>query len=1135
MHARHPPCFSLIEQTNSTKNTTTTYPNPRKPRLNFTSLYSGSHSPHHLPLFLSMAGKPLSGKTTSASAASTSSSSSSGDARFLHDIETLSKALSLNPPSKSRLNPSRRSLPPPPSAARSNSGANPTLKGSIWRSLKSLSHIGQRRLDCVFSLHVKSIESLPSSLEGSSLSVHFHPSSSSSSTTLSTRPVKASRGLAQFDETLNYRSTIYVKSSVYKTHAAKYEARQFSIHVTCAGTDLGRHTIDLTRLLPLTIAELEAESKIEEEEGEGEEKGKWSTSFRLTGRAHGGKLNVSFGYSLIGSGENRERKIGEILNEKHARLEKEKALPSFVRNRNRTRAIEEVKMLHELLPFVKPVVSGLSTKRETDKECENGEVDTGMKQCELHGESDVGKKEVVDESSPEPKYCTSVEPTNQMGMQISVDNNTDFTVIEQGIEIETKDQDEKDSTAEGSVQNDRDLKENQTTQESEESVLEELESIFENLSFLEYPNLEENNKLHKNLTQEDVDPSFTSPSLKRSHSFDAVTESVASEFLTMLGLDHSPFGQGSDSEPDPDSPRERLLRQFEKESLATGSGLLGLDCEEDSIETEDEGIRIEDSLEKDVENGMSIEENDLDFDFTSLIQEAELEMPISKAKLLEDAETEALMRKFGLDENSFYNSPPAATCKGAGFGSPIRLPPDDPIELPPLLDGVGPFVQTKSGGFLRSMNPDLFKNSKTGGSLVMQASSPIVVPAEMGGGVMDILQKLASVGIEKLSRQASKLMPLEDITGTTMQQLICEAGPCLEESYNRSSSKRKRKGIDSAASTGGEVASSSEYVSLENLAPLAMEKIEALSIEGLRIQSGMSDEEAPSNITPQSIGDISALEGKISQNALSLGLEGTAGLQLLDIKSKEVEDVDGLMGLSLTLDEWMKLDSGLIEDEGEITDRTAKILAAHHANSVNMVHDGQKKGKRGRRWGLLGNNFTVAIMVQLRDPLRNFEPVGAPMLALIQVERVFVPPKLKVYGNVSLKVDTETGEENKTEKKELVTEEIKMVEEGEVASVSQYKINEVHVAGFKTEPEPVPDKKNPWSNGLQQQSGSRWLIAAGMGKGNKHPLLNSKVGNSSNTKPGKGDSLWSISSRVQGNGSKRNPNILLSNKTGRIR
>jgi hypothetical protein len=348
--------------------------------------------------------------------------------------------------------------------------------------------------------------------------------------------------------------------------------------------------------------------------------------------------------------------------------------------------------------------------------------------------------------------------------------------------------------------------------------------------------------------------------------------------------------------------------------------------------------------------------------------------------------------------------------------------------------------------------------------------------------------------------------------------------------------RKKGKGFDSSAYTGGAVASS-EYVSLEDLAPLAMEKIEALSIEGLRIQSGMSDEEAPSNITPQSIGDVSALEGKISQNALSLGLEGTGGLQLLDIKPKEGEDVDGLMALSLTLDDWMRFDSGLILEEGEITEQTAKILAAHHANSVNLVHDGQKKGKQGRRmWGLLGNNFTVAIMVQLRDPLRNFEPVGAPMLSLIQVERVFVAPKPKVYGNVAFKADMEMDEERETESKELVIEEDKKKVEGEeAATVPQYKINEVHVAGFQTEPALVPDKKNPWSNGLQQQSGSRWLIAAGMGKGNKHPLLSSKTGNSSSAKSGKGDALWSISSRVQGNGSRRNPNIWLSSKAGRMK
>ena len=176
----------------------------------------------------------------------------------------------------------------------------------------------------------------------------------------------------------------------------------------------------------------------------------------------------------------------------------------------------------------------------------------------------------------------------------------------------------------------------------------------------------------------------------------------------------------------------------------------------------------------------------------------------------------------------------------------------------------------------------------------------------------------------------------------------------------------------------------------------------ALSIEGLRIHSGMSDMDAPSNISAQSIGDISTLRGKGVDISGSLGLEGTGGLQLQDIKESGDDDDEGLMSLSLSLDEWMRLDSGEIdEDDDQISVRTSKILAAHHANSLESIRGGSKGERRrgkgsSRKCGLLGNNFTVALMVQLRDPLRDYEPVGAPMLALIQVERVFVPPRPKI-------------------------------------------------------------------------------------------------------------------------------------------
>ncbi|EPS57273.1 hypothetical protein M569_17546, partial [Genlisea aurea] len=309
-----------------------------------------------------------------------------------------------------------------------------------------------------------------------------------------------------------------------------------------------------------------------------------------------------------------------------------------------------------------------------------------------------------------------------------------------------------------------------------------------------------------------------------------------------------------------------------------------------------------------------------------------------------------------------------------------------------------------------------------------------------------------------------------------------------------------------------------EYVSLKDLAPLAMDKIEALSIEGLRIQCGMTDEDAPSNISDQCVGRLSASKGKNAAatdvvRGGSLGLDdGTCGLQLMDVKRNDdgQDGVDdGLMSLSLTLEEWMKLDSGEIDLADE---QTSKVLAAHHATSLDQFR-GRSKKRRGRKCGLLGNNFTVALMVQLHNPLRNYESVGAPMLALIQVERVFVPPKPKIHSTVSM-AETHGSSSSSSSSSETVEEE-------EEAIIPRYKISEVHVAGLNVAAAKDGKKeKQLWGGSKNRQLSSRWLLANGMGKKtNKHPLLKSK--------PDDDDTLWSISSGGRGlkNSHIRKPNI----------
>ncbi|KAK1418623.1 hypothetical protein QVD17_27768 [Tagetes erecta] len=1007
--------------------------------------------------------------------------------RLLNDIDAISKALYQDQTTKE----SRITSKPPLSETKSKS-KDPFFKEKKsswgWNTFKSLTHIRNKRFNCSFSLQVHSIEGLPVSFDNRMVCVKWKRRDGE----LSTRPVKVLQGVVQFEELMTHTCSVYGSRSG-PHHSAKYEAKHFLLYASLLGDpglDLGKHRVDLTRLLPLTLEELESEKS----------SGKWTTTYRLSGIAKGASMNVSFGYSVVGNSRSPVKISGQ------SEIKRGQSLPV-------SSPVDDIKDLHEILPVSKSELSE--------------SVNMLYKKLEEEEEKSIISVDYETQST---------EPSNQDSNATGPDYSdviSVFSVMEKGIEYPTKEnvEQEKEGFDGSTFEPDLDVKslpvkesESQkeecaliesNTKEQEfgdkELLLQELELALNNVADIkeESDSQEENETLKESgFPSEEMGNLQLKISYKekgKSLELDYATEAVANDFLDILGIEHSPFSLTSESESN--SPRERLLRQFEKESMANGSIFnFNIDDDDDDV-------------------------NDVDI----LRLTPEEPHNKTKASILEDMETEALMREWGLNKNAFQGSP-------GGSVGPVDPPFEESLNLPPLGEGLGSFVQTSNGGFLRSMNPEIFKDAKSGGNLIMQVSSPVVVPAEMGSGIMDVLQCLASVGIEKLSMQANKLMPLEDISGKTMQQIAWETTPSLEAPQMQHSLQQDPVVGQVSVSHGSkkyEVGmADQEYVSLEDLAPLAMDKIEALSIEGLRIQSGMSDKDAPSNISPKSIGEISAFEGKKVNFDGSLGLEGTGGLQLLDVKNNSDgngDDMDGIMGLSVTLDEWMRLDSGEINDGDEISERTSRILAAHHASDLVRA----RRGKGSRKGGLLGNNFTVALMVQLRDPLRNFEPVGTPMLALVQVERVFVPPKPKIYSSIfSLsnkpeEIDDEIDEVKVEEKKVDVEEEKVCVEETDL--VPQFKITEVHVAGVKTEP--VPNKKPLWgSNTKQQQAGSRWLAANGMGKKNpKHPLMKSKVGGGSDKS---GGSLWSISSKGKGSMKAdppvRNPNVIIPNETVKL-
>lgn len=279
------------------------------------------------------------------------------------------------------------------------------------------------------------------------------------------------------------------------------------------------------------------------------------------------------------------------------------------------------------------------------------------------------------------------------------------------------------------------------------------------------------------------------------------------------------------------------------------------------------------------------------------------------------------------------------------------------------------------------------------------------------------------------------------------------------------------------------------FLSTTDFACLAMNGIEALLIDGLRIQCGMSDEDAPSCIRTHS-----------------------AGLQLSDVRDG-ANDIDELMDLSVTLDEWLNLDNGIIDDEDQISLHTVKT--AHHSQCIDfvsgtLIREVSCDKASGKTHTLLRNNFTVALMVLLRDPLRNYEPVGTSMLALFQVERIFGHVKPKIYSAMRDRNERTDGEANSEE--EEVT--VKRGEEKEEykETTPWFKLSEVHLAGLNAE----LGKNHPWGSRTQQQSGNRWLLASGMAKSKKYSLSNSKAIVISNRlgpkKVQNEDVLWSITS-----------------------
>ncbi|KAE8663155.1 Light-independent protochlorophyllide reductase subunit B [Hibiscus syriacus] len=608
----------------------------------------------------------------------------SDNGQLLRDIEEISKALYLHKPSSKPLISTSDFSSKSVRSTRLSESDKDKKSSSSWdwkKPLKALTHIMQHRFHICFFLHVHSIEGLTACLNDFNLFVYWKRKDE----LLSTRAVRVLDGIAEFEEILMYKCLVYGSKS--RPHnLAKYESKLFLISasvVDMPGHDIGKHWIDLTRLLPLSLDDLEGEKG----------SGKWTTSFNLSGKAKGATLNVSFMVmkenlvessgdmnvshfvNLTETGSSTMGEIGVLHASKgNEMLQHCGTVPSNV---NRRSLSVDVKFGTEVFPNL-----GLELSKSISILYQK------FNEESLDGSSGLDKLS---------EHLEPLKPDSKSAKNIDEYENNEFFVIEQGVEmclkdpttieqsgiqtidassIETINVDEILKDCDKDIDEEADpvskmsrfsrmveavvddhVKEKSNTYSSafsdklvtESSISESpstLDEFIEHEKFMEAKSYYGASKLTKKL-----------PSL------DDLADTVASDFLKMLEIEHDPFSFNSDSALE--SPRERLLREFEKEALASGGFIL------DFVETGEEEFNSPIP-------GPCCGDNYEDFAFPSVMpgKEQKIERLSLKGqravKAIEDLDTGALMHKGSLDDKVFQSP----HVRSDGFGSPIMLSPE---------------------------------------------------------------------------------------------------------------------------------------------------------------------------------------------------------------------------------------------------------------------------------------------------------------------------------------------------------------------------------------------------------------------------------------------------------------------------
>ncbi|KAL6656456.1 hypothetical protein ACP70R_007282 [Stipagrostis hirtigluma subsp. patula] len=369
-----------------------------------------------------------------------------------------------------------------------------------------------------------------------------------------------------------------------------------------------------------------------------------------------------------------------------------------------------------------------------------------------------------------------------------------------------------------------------------------------------------------------------------------------------------------------------------------------------------------------------------------------------------DADVEEVTREFLLLLEQGGDKKVTSTPRAPQVSS-LRSGGDESCYISDLGKGLGAVVQTRDGGYLAAMNPfDIPVARKEVPKLAMHLSKPFILRDQKlpGGGGAEVFQRLCAGGTDALCAKLGALIAMDDVVGKTAEQIAFE-------------------GMASA------------------------------------IISARSKELVASSSAAQAVCQLRAMSA-----AMSHGRQERIATGIWHVPEAPVA-VDEILAVSLQKIEDMAVEA--LRFQANMADEQAPFEVSPAAGGGHPL-DTAVPPEEWEAACAGADAVTLLVVVQLRDPLRRYEAVGAPSIVIVQAARA----------------------------------------DGAGDDEPRFKLANMHLGGLRLK---LSERRSVWDGEKQRLTAMHWLVAYGLGKASRK----SRAAAAAAAKAGH-EVLWSMSTRV---------------------